>query len=133
ASSSSDNRNPASASTGGTSSPASSNIVTWNVDANGFWDVPTNWSGGVVPGDGDTVIIDRPSGTFVVTVRTTTANVQSVQSAEQLTVTGTLVVSGTASFDGGLILSGTVTGTGSATLGPSNSWVGGPNSVFSLT
>jgi len=134
ASSSSDNRNPGSASTGGTSSPASSNIVTWNVDANGFWDIPTNWSGGVVPGDGDTVIIDRPSGNFVVTVRTTTANVQSVQSAEQLVVTGTLIVSGTASFNGGLALSGTLTGTGSATLSPtaSSSWIGGPNSVISL-
>ena len=134
ASSSSDNRNPGSASTGGTSSPASSNIVTWNVDANGFWDVPTNWSGGVVPGDGDTVIIDRPSGNFAITVRTTTANVQSVQSAEQLVVTGTLIVSGTASFNGGLALSGTLTGTGSATLSPtaSSSWIGGPNSVISL-
>ena len=46
------------------------NVVTWNVDADGFWDEATNWSGGVVPADGDAVVIDRPAGNFVITVRT---------------------------------------------------------------
>ena len=61
-----------------------SNVVTWNADADGFWDEATNWSGGVVPADGDTVVIDRPAGNFVITVRTTTANVSSCPPTEQL-------------------------------------------------
>ena len=34
---------------------------TWISDVDGAWDNPANWSGGVVPQPGDTVVIDRPS------------------------------------------------------------------------
>ena len=115
-----------------TSSPHVSNIVTWNVDADGFWDDAANWSGGVVPADGDTVVIDRPAGSFVVTVRTTTANVLSVSATEQLAVTGSLVIAGSGSFDGGLVLSGSLVGTGMVTLAGSSSWRAGSASIISI-
>lgn len=43
--------------------------VHWNIDGNGFWDVPGNWDTGQAPGAGDDVVIDRPAGNFTVTVR----------------------------------------------------------------
>ena len=34
--------------------------VTWITDGDGFWDVASNWSTGVVPTATDSVLIDRP-------------------------------------------------------------------------
>jgi Tol biopolymer transport system component len=113
-------------------SPAISNVVSWNVDADGYWDDATNWSGGVVPADGDTVVIDRPNGSFTITVRTPTANVLSVFANEALVVNSTLTVSGTATFNGGLTLTGTLTGTGTATLGATASWIAAGQSIIGL-
>ena len=56
--------------------------------------------GGVIPGNGDVVVIDRPAGNFVVTVRTTTAAVQSLYSTEYMVVTGSLVIAGEAALAG---------------------------------
>ncbi len=102
--------------------------TTWIRDASGFWDDPVNWSGGAIPADGDDVVIDRPAGNFVVTVRTTTAAVHSLLATEPLVVTGSLVVGGSASLGGGLTLpvnASALTGTGKVTLtGPMN-WQAG--------
>src|SRR2546430_160698 len=62
--------------------------IFWNVDASGFWDTASNWSGGSVPGSGDDVVIDRPAGDFTVTVRSGSQSVQSLQSTEKLALTG---------------------------------------------
>ena len=43
---------------------------TWISDVDGAWDNPANWSGGVIPQPGDTVVIDRPTS---ITVTLTTA------------------------------------------------------------
>ena len=109
-----------------------SNVVSWNVDADGFWDDAANWSGGVVPGDGDTVIIDRPAGSYVITVRTPTANIQSVFATEQVSVISTLTIAATGTFDGGLFLSGTLTGTGSASLSGNSVWQTNGDTIISL-
>jgi len=60
--------------------------VAWAVDANGFWDVPGNWSTGAVPGPNDDVIIDRPAGDFTVTIRQGTSTVHSITARERLVV-----------------------------------------------
>src|SRR5262245_19380634 len=45
--------------------------IFWNVDADGFWDVPSNWKDesnvARVPGLNDDVFLDRGAGTFTVT------------------------------------------------------------------
>jgi len=43
--------------------------VTW-VGNNGFWDVASNWSTGVVPGANDDILIDTAGVTNSITIRT---------------------------------------------------------------
>ncbi len=105
----------------------------WIVDADGFWDEPAKWSGGVVPGDGDTVVIDRPAGNFTITVRQTTANVQSVFATESVVVNSTLTIAGTGTFNGGLFVSGTLTGSGTASLDANAVWHANGDTIISLT
>src|SRR5689334_22399959 len=62
--------------------------VTWAVDRSGYWDDPTNWSGGKVPGYYDDVVIDRPSGAYTVTFRQGNIKVHSLVERETLAVTG---------------------------------------------
>ena len=40
--------------------------VTWISNSNGFWDVASNWSTGLVPTSTDSVLIDRPGVTVTV-------------------------------------------------------------------
>ena len=102
-----------------------SRLVEWVVDASGFWDQGVNWTNGIAPGPGDVVVIDRPAGEFVITVRTTTAAVNSLFATERLDVVGTLVVNGTAAIDGDLFLAGSLAGTGAALLGSDMTWQSG--------
>ena len=61
----------------------------WNVNANGFWDIAGNWSLGHVPTGSETVVIDRPVGTFTVTVRTPSPpGVAGPQAAARLQMDG---------------------------------------------
>ena len=52
--------------------------VLWNIDADGFWDVASNWRDelGVsrLPAVGDDVFLDRPAGTFTVTYRSSASS-----------------------------------------------------------
>ena len=100
-------------------------LRTWVTDADGFWDVPANWSGGVVPQPGDTVVIDRPVD-ITVTLRTATT-IASLVSQERLTITGgTLSSNGAMVLNGGLTMgSGQITGDGSVLLGSTSLWTGG--------
>src|SRR5437588_12050995 len=69
-------------------------VVFWNVDADGFWDVPGNWNTGMVPGPNDDAVIDR-AVPVTVTHRTGSDTVHSVTGRDQLTVTSsTLTVTG---------------------------------------
>ena len=87
-------------------------------------------------------MIDRPAGNFVITVPSTTAAIRTLYATEQIVVTGTLVVvdmydsepvlvPGTLVVDddgvmaGGLVLSGTLTGAGNVLLTGPSSWTGG--------
>jgi hypothetical protein len=62
--------------------------VSWAVDADGFWDVASNWDTGTVPQAGDDVILDRPGGNFTITHRSGTSMVNTVTGNERLVVTG---------------------------------------------
>jgi hypothetical protein len=61
--------------------------IRWINSANGNWEDASNWSGGVVPGSGDDVIIDVPGK---ITVRHGTGNdsIQSLISQQNLTIIG---------------------------------------------
>ncbi|MBX3440335.1 MAG: hypothetical protein KF861_22790, partial [Planctomycetaceae bacterium] len=83
--------------------------VSWNVDADGFWDVGSNWSTGSPPQAGDDVVLDRPSGNFSVTYRAAsgTTQITSITGAEKLTVTGGILdVANSIQLDNMIVLSG---------------------------
>lgn len=84
-------------------SNAQAATVSWNVDTSGDWSVAANWSGGVVPGTNDDVIIDRPNATVTVTISSGTRTVKSVNTTDDLVVNNgaTLVVTAGASVLGG--------------------------------
>ena len=85
--------------------------ITWDsTKASGFWDVPSNWIGGVVPGTNDDAVI----GTQSVTYRTGTTTVKSITAQKDFFLTGgTLTATtisqtvGTFNASGGTIGSGT--------------------------
>src|SRR5262249_52905202 len=62
--------------------------VSWNVDSDGFWDVGSNWSSGMVPQPGQDVVIDRPGASVTVTFRSGTVSVNSLSSTENFAMTG---------------------------------------------
>src|SRR5262249_40948959 len=101
--------------------------VTWNVDANGFWDVASNWGTGVVPGAGDDVVIDRGTANPIVTIRSGAQSVHSLTSNEALVISGgSLTEAAASAMNNGLTLSGgTLTPNGALTLGGNSSWSGG--------
>src|SRR6266478_1116108 len=80
--------------------------VAWAVDANGFWDVSSNWSTGAVPGQNDDVVIDRATP-ITVTHRTGSDTVHTATGRDHLTVTSsTLTVTGSVDVTGGVTLLG---------------------------
>ena len=87
--------------------------VSWAVNSSGYWDVPTNWSTGSLPGPGDDVVIDKPGVT--VTYRTGSSTIHSlddqdafVLSGGTLTASTTLQVKGSFSLAGGTLSSADV-------------------------
>ena len=100
---------------------------TWISDNSGFWEDPANWSDGIVPGNGDTVVIDRPGANPVVTVQTAAVTLASLRSEEPLVVAGaSLTFDGSAELNGGLTMQGGfLSGAGELTLGGVSTWTGG--------
>jgi uncharacterized repeat protein (TIGR01451 family) len=98
---------------------------TWISDVDGAWNNAANWSGGVVPQPGDTVIIDRPT-TITVTLSTATS-IANLTSQEHLVITGgSLTSSGPIALNAGLTMSGgVINGAGDLTLGGTSLWTGG--------
>jgi hypothetical protein len=85
--------------------------VTWINPAGGFWDDPANWSGGVLPGPDDNVLIDVP-GEVTITHRTGLTVINRLISRESLALTGgTLDVTTTLQVDGAFTLAFSGTGT----------------------
>ena len=62
--------------------------IAWINPAGGFWDVASNWEGGVLPGPNDNVLIDVPGADVTITHRSGTSVVNRVISRENLLVTG---------------------------------------------
>ncbi|MEM9645873.1 MAG: Ig-like domain-containing protein, partial [Planctomycetota bacterium] len=68
------------------------------IGTDGFWDDPTNWSGGVVPDDDDFVLIDVP-GDHTITHRTTDTKVAGIISRESFfQQSGSFTVTGSGDF-----------------------------------
>ena len=100
---------------------------TWISDNSGFWEDPANWSDGIVPIDGDSVVINRPATTVVVTVQSANVSLASLQSTEPLSMLGgSISFSGASALNGGLLMSvGNLGGAGNLTLDSSSFWTGG--------
>src|SRR5688572_6555151 len=94
--------------------------ISWNTDANGFWDVATNWldSLGVsrVPNATDDVLIDRGPANPVITIRSA-QSFNNLLANESLTVSSTTVtINGEAEFNApSSITSSTISGLGTLT------------------
>jgi RHS repeat-associated protein len=106
--------------------------VTWVNASGGNWSTASNWSGGVVPGAGDDVVIDvsgNPTITFssgADTVKSIASNSPLVLSGGTLTVSSTVQVNNTFTINGGTLASATVqagTGGQGITVGTSNASV----------
>ena len=83
--------------------------ITWDsTKASGFWDVPSNWVGGVLPGANDDVVI----GTQSVTYRTGTTTVKSITAQKDFELTGGTLTGGTITQNAGVfnLSGGTVAG-----------------------
>src|SRR5262245_9718337 len=102
-------------------------VISWDVDADGFWDEASNWSTDTVPGPDDDVVIDRAGGEYVVTIRSGDQSVKSLQSVDSVVLTaGSLSLSSASRFDGPLTLSGgTLSGAGDITIAGSLTWTAG--------
>ncbi|MFN7877030.1 MAG: hypothetical protein ACK5PB_17060, partial [Pirellula sp.] len=73
-------------------------VITWDsTKSTGFWDVPSNWIGGVLPGANDDVVI----GNQIVTYRTGTTTVKSITAGANFLMTGGTLTGGTISQDSG--------------------------------
>ena len=74
--------------------------VTWTNSSGGNWNVGTNWSGGSVPGSGDTAVITGLSSGAQVTYSSGSSTVAAIQASSPLDITGgTLAVSGSTEID----------------------------------
>ncbi len=81
--------------------------ICWdNGNNNGLWTDPLNWNLDVLPGLSDVVVIDLGGGTFVV-LDSGTYTIANLLAAEHLEISGgSLSVTGTSVFNGGLTVSG---------------------------
>lgn len=92
--------------------------VSWILDADGNWNLPANWSTGLLPGALDDVLIDVGGATVRrITHASGMTNIRSLTSAEELWITGgTLSVSGSFSNTANTQVGGTLRLDGTATL-----------------
>jgi hypothetical protein len=94
--------------------------ISWKHNTDGYWSNAANWSGGVLPGAGDTVVLDTLSY-HTITFNSITATIGAISAVtDTLALTsGSLSVLGSASFGKNLSLSG-----GTLSLGASSSVAG---------
>ena len=98
-------------------------IVAWDGGGNDFnWNNPLNWSGDVLPGSGNDVIIDFGANDFTVAISGGNYAIHSLTSQAAVSLTGGLTVSSSSTLNGLTIAGGALGGdgnivvTGSATL-----------------
>ncbi|MCZ2341134.1 MAG: choice-of-anchor A family protein, partial [Bacteroidales bacterium] len=118
-----------------TGSPAPEGIadppVNWVGGSTGFWDVASNWSGGIVPTTADDVTV--PAG-VTVTVRSGSATANSISGTGSLVITGGTLTLGAASTVGSFAQSGgTLAGAGDLTVTGTLSWTSGTMSGAGTT
>ncbi|MDZ4754537.1 MAG: hypothetical protein SGJ11_08575 [Phycisphaerae bacterium] len=98
--------------------PSAAATITWDGGGGTLtWMTPANWSGDVLPGPNDDVVIDA-AGTVTITL-TGSASVKSLVCADALTINGvgTLTLATTATVDGLLTLASGALNGGAWTLG----------------
>ncbi|MEX2673531.1 MAG: hypothetical protein WD294_15645 [Phycisphaeraceae bacterium] len=111
------------------SSPAHADTVAWDVDVDGNWEAPANWSTGSLPAPGDDVLIDNLDHELLITL-TADQSVRSLSSTESLHLAqGSLTLSFGGDIHGSLTIDqnrslsingGTFTAHGSATVDGAN-------------
>jgi parallel beta-helix repeat protein len=102
-------------------------VRSWVSDTGGAWENPANWSGGVVPQPGETVVIDTGLNDFTVTVDSAVAGIQSLYSGAPVRMAGGhLTIASVANFVGGLTMTGgVIDGPGTVAVEGASSWTGG--------
>ena len=101
-------------------------VITW-VGGSGYWDEPSNWSTGILPGTEDEVIIDVV-GDIEITYRQSSTTVKNLTVREDLTISGgSLNITGQGAIENDFILSGgTLSSEGTFNItGDNNQWRGG--------
>ena len=101
-------------------------VITW-VGGSGYWDEPSNWSTGILPGTEDEVIIDVV-GDIEITYRQNSTTVKNLTVREDLTISGgSLNITGQGAIENDFILSGgTLSSEGTFNItGDNNQWRGG--------
>ncbi|HQR72047.1 MAG TPA: hypothetical protein PLE54_15690, partial [Burkholderiaceae bacterium] len=128
----------------GLSGPASAAAISWTPNADGFWDIATNWSSNpALPGAADDVTLNV-AGLVTVTYRSLATTINSLTSQENFVVSGgSLTVANAFSNAGDTTISGgsltlngtsnlasltqnsTLSGSGLVTVSGASSWIGG--------
>ena len=137
----------------GMAGSVSAAAVSWTLNADGFWDVVTNWSSNpALPGAADDVTLNV-AGVVTVTHRSGTNTINSLTSQESLVVSGgsltvanafsnaanTTISGGTLTLNGVSTLAsltqsgGTVAGSGLITVTGASSWVAGTHTGSGTT
>jgi hypothetical protein len=108
--------------------------ISWINPDGGFWDTPSNWSTGVVPGPSDDVYINLPSHNLV-TFRSGTVTAGSLTVASPFALTGgALNLLNPSTINGPFTMSGgTLAGPGNLTVGQTFAWTGGTMAGSGLT
>ncbi|MFN4242745.1 MAG: beta strand repeat-containing protein [Tepidisphaerales bacterium] len=107
---------------------ASGQVVSWVLEGDGQWTTPANWSTGQLPGPSNDVVIDRPSGNYLVTLSSGNQSIRDLTLFERLQISSfsTLTLGGTANIHNTLTLSdGTLSG-GTVVIQPGGSLVFSP-------
>lgn len=87
--------------------PTGATPVSWAVDADGQWTSPSNWSTGSLPAPGDDVTLDRPLGSYTISLTFGSQAVRSLFANENLSISGgTLSLSAPSTVNGPLSLTG---------------------------
>jgi hypothetical protein len=137
--------------------PALAATVTWNVDTDGLWQVPINWSSSPsLPGSSDDVTIDQPTSITVThslgsdTIKSLTCKENLVISVGSLSINNVAQINGIFTISGGTVnfndttgssqvtgtttlSSGTMGGSGTVTFTNSLTWTGGTMSGSGTT
>ncbi len=104
--------------------PAVQATISWNIDGDGDWNVASNWSGGVVPGPNDDVVIDRGAANPTITI-SSPVSVHSLDSHEHLVLDRSLTLATDSVISGALDLNDDLTFHGTLALGGNTQWNSG--------